>query len=216
MTDSPAPPQHHEGHHRSARERQRKGPMWGCLRAIAIGIIVTLALLFLVIGSGYWYLGSSSFAGLVKLRIENTLENRLGRDVSIGQIEVVRARPQKIIIRDLRIANSPGAVSPYFATVKEVVLTGGVESLWGRRVKISRIDVTEPHLWFEIYPAGSPLVHNFPHWRSSTSARCTSRTARSTSSIANTPSPPTPADWRRRSRSRSPKTSTPEHSTVRR
>jgi len=166
MTDSPAPPQHHEGHHRSARERQRKGPMWGCLRAIAIGIIVTLALLFLVIGGGYWYLGSSSFAGIVKLRIENTLENRLGRDVSIGQIEVVRTRPQKIIIRDLRISNSPGAVNPYFATVKEVALTGGVESLWGRSVKISRVDVTEPHLWFEIYPAGSPLVHNFPHWQS--------------------------------------------------
>ncbi len=140
--------------------------MWGCLRAIFIGSLVTLGLLFLVIGGGYFYLGSSSFAGLVKLRIENTLSNRLGRTVTIGQVEFVRSRPQKVIIRDLRIANSPGAVNPYFATVKEVVLTGGVESLWGRSVKVSRVDVSEPHLWFEVYPAGAPLVHNFPHWKS--------------------------------------------------
>jgi len=166
MTDSPTPTEHHEGHHRSARERQRKGPMWGCLRTIFIGSLVVLALLFLIIGGGYFYLGSSSFAGLVKLRIENTLSNRLGREVTIGRVEVVRSRPQKIIIRNLRIANSPGAVNPDFATVKEVVLTGGVESLWGRSVKVSRIDVLEPHLWFEVYPAGSPLVHNFPHWQS--------------------------------------------------
>src|SRR3954454_9710034 len=166
MTESPTPTDHHEGHHRSARERQRKGPMWGCLRAIFIGSLLIVALLFLIIGGGYWYLGSSSFGGLVKLRIEKTLENRLGRDVSIGSVEVVRSRPQKIILRDLRIGNSPGAVNPYFATVKEVVLTGGVESLWGRKVQVSRVDVSEPHLWFEIYPAGAPLVHNFPHWQS--------------------------------------------------
>src|SRR6476660_9432460 len=102
MTESPTPTEHHEGHHRSARERQRKGPMWGCLRTIFIGSLVTLALIFLVVGGGYWYLGSASFAGLVKLRIEKTLENRLGRDVSIGSVEVVRTRPQRIILRDLR------------------------------------------------------------------------------------------------------------------
>src|SRR5581483_10317342 len=160
------PPPHHEGHHRSARERQRKGPMWGCLRTIAIGAIVLIALLVIVIGGGYWYLGSSSFAGLIRLRIEKTLENRLGRVVTIGSVEVVRSRPQKVILRDLRIANSPGAVNPYFATVKEVVVTGGVDSLWRRKVRVSRVDVIEPHLWFEIYPAGSKLVHNFPHWSS--------------------------------------------------
>jgi len=140
--------------------------MWGCLRTIFIGAIVLLALLFFVIGGGYWYLGSSSFAGVVKLRIENTLENRLGREVTIGSVEVIRSRPAKVIIRDLRIANSPGAVNPYFGVVKQVTVTGGIDSLWGRRVNVSRVDVVEPHLWFEIYPAGAPLLHNFPHWQS--------------------------------------------------
>jgi outer membrane protein insertion porin family len=157
---------HHEGHHRSARERQRKGPMWGCLRVLAIVIVVVIGLLFLVIGGGYWYVGSSSFAGLIRSRVEETLENRLGREVSIKSVEIVRSRPPKVILRDLRIANSPGAANPYFATVKQITLTGNIDSLWGRKVKIDRVDVVEPHVYFEIYPAGATLVHNFPHWKS--------------------------------------------------
>ena len=70
------------------------------------------------------------------------------------------------MLNDVRIANAPGAVNPYFATVKQVVITGGVESFWRRDIKVGRIDIIEPHLYFEIYPAGSKLVHNFPHWNS--------------------------------------------------
>ena len=72
------------GHHRSARERQRKGPMWGCLKAILIGAIAILALLLLVIGGGYVYIGTSSFEELVAKRIAETLSSRLGRTVTIG------------------------------------------------------------------------------------------------------------------------------------
>ncbi len=159
-----APENPHEEHHRSARERQRRGPMWGCLKAIAIGSIVIFALLVLVIGSGYLYLGSASFADLVRLRIQKTLESRLGRAVSIGSVQIVTSRPQRVIINDLRIANSPGAVNRYFATARQVEITGGVESFWGRDIRVSRVDIRDPRLNFEIYPAGSNLVHNFPHW----------------------------------------------------
>lgn len=159
----PPPP---SGHHRSARERQRRGPMFGCLKAmlwlIAVGFVV-----FLVgIGGGWWYLGTTSFEGLVKLRIEKTLEARLGRDVTIGGVQIIRSRPQRVILSDLRIANAPGAVSPYFAVVRQVEITGGVESFWQRNIKIGRIDIRDPRLWFEVFPAGSPLVHNFPKWKS--------------------------------------------------
>jgi outer membrane protein assembly complex protein YaeT len=165
-TATPAPPPRREGHHRSARERQRRGPMWGCLRALVFVFGGLLLLLVLVVGGGYWYLGTTSFSDLVARRIEQTLANRLQRTVTIGSVEIVRTRPQKVIIRDLRIGNSPGAVHPYFATAKEVVLSGGVESFWGRTVNVERVDVVQPSLWFEIYPAGSKLVHNFPHWQS--------------------------------------------------
>src|SRR5260221_2472417 len=161
----PTQPQDEEHHHRSARERQRRGQMWTFIRRMTIVTIVVFGLLALIIGGGWWYLGTTSFADLVRLRIQKTLESRLGRAVSIHEIDIVAGRPSKVILNDLRIANSPGAVNPYFATVRQVVITGGVESFWGRRITVSRIDVIKPHLFFEIYPAGSKLVHNFPRWQ---------------------------------------------------
>src|SRR6266516_2091271 len=84
------------GHHRSARERQRQGPMWGCLKAIFwIGVVGAL-LLFLVVGGGWWYIGSSSFAGLVARRVAETLKARLGRDVSIGLVIFDRAHLRQV------------------------------------------------------------------------------------------------------------------------
>lgn len=152
------------GHHRSARERQRKGPMWGCLKAIFIGAIAVIALLLLVIGGGYVYIGTSSFEDLVAKRIAETLSSRLGRTVTIGRVEILRTSPQRVVLRDLRISNSPGTLNPYFATVREVDITGGINSFWGREIRVDRVDVHDPHLDFEIYPAGSPLTHNFPRW----------------------------------------------------
>ncbi|MEA2491283.1 MAG: translocation and assembly module TamB [Acidobacteriota bacterium] len=48
--------------------------------------------------------------------------------------------------------------------MRQVEITGGVQSLWGRAAKLDRVDIRNPHLWFEVFPAGSKLVHNFPKW----------------------------------------------------
>jgi translocation and assembly module TamB len=133
--------------------------------------IAFFALIALIIGGGWWYLGSSSFAGLVRLRIEKTLESRLGRNVDIASVQIERGRQSRIIINGLRIANSPGAVHPYFATAKQVIVTGGIDSFWGRKIGVGRVDVIEPHLFFEIYPVGAKLTHNFPHWNSGPKSR---------------------------------------------
>ncbi len=164
--DDPAdpllPPTARRGRHTSARERQRRGPMWGCLKGLLWVFAVVFVILFIGIGGGWWYLGSANFADYVKKKIEATLEAKLERDVTIGSVEFVRTRPQRIILNDLRIANAKGAVAPHFATVRQVELTGNVQSLWGRDVKIDRVDVREPRLWFEVFPDGT---HNFPHWK---------------------------------------------------
>src|SRR5947209_16265597 len=107
MTIEPTAEEQHP-HHRSARERQRRGPMWGCLRWIGCGTIGLFALILIILGGGWWYLGTSSFSGLVKLRIEKTLEARLGRDVFIGSVQIERGRQSRVIINDIRIANVPG------------------------------------------------------------------------------------------------------------
>jgi outer membrane protein assembly complex protein YaeT len=133
-----------------------------------IGFFVLIAL---IIVGGWWYLGSSSFAGLVQLRIQKTLESRLGRNVDIESVQIERGRQSRIIINGLRIANSPGAAHPYFATAKQVIVTGGIDSFWGRKIRVGRVDLVEPHLYFEIYPLGAKLTHNFPHWNSGPPSR---------------------------------------------
>src|SRR5258708_4600503 len=144
MTIFPAPEENaeHAGHvHRSARERQRRGPMWGCLRGLGCTAIGFFVLLAIVIVGGWWYLGTSSFAGLVRLRIEKTLEARLGRDVYIGPVTIERGRQSRIIINGLRVANAPGAVHPYFATASQIIVTGGIDSFWGRKIRVGRVDI---------------------------------------------------------------------------
>jgi outer membrane protein assembly complex protein YaeT len=140
--------------------------MWGCLRFIFFGTLALGILLFLVIGGGWWYLGTNSFADLVRLRIQKTMEAKLGRAVTIHDVQIVRGRESKIILNDLRVANARGAQRPYFATAKQLVITGGIDSFWGRRIGVDRVDIVEPRINFEVFPAGAPLVHNFPHWQS--------------------------------------------------
>ncbi len=158
----PLLPPPREGRHRSARERQRKGPMWGCLKGLFWLFAVSFLLLFLTIGGGWWYVGSPNFAEFVRKRVELTLEARLGRDVSIKSVSFVRTNPQRIILNNLRIANAPGGIAPDFALVRQVEITGGVQSFWGRAVKVDRVDVRDPRVWFEILPDGN---HNFPKWK---------------------------------------------------
>jgi outer membrane protein assembly complex protein YaeT len=145
--------------------------MWGCLKWMGCSTLGFFVLLALIIGGGWWYLGSTSFAGLVRLRIEKTLEARLGRTVYVGPVQIERGRQSRIIINGLRIANAPGATHPYFATATQVIVNGGIDSFWTRKIRVGRVDIIEPHLYFEIYPLGAKLTHNFPQWNSGPPSR---------------------------------------------
>jgi len=145
--------------------------MFGCLRWLGCGSLTLLIAVTILVIVGWWYLGSSSFAGLVKLRVETTLTSRLGRNVTVRSVQIVRGRQSKVILNDLTVANAPGGIHPYFATVKQVVITGGIDSFWGRKISVGRIDVVQPALFYEVYGAGAPLAHNFPHWQSGAKSR---------------------------------------------
>ncbi|HUP46247.1 MAG TPA: hypothetical protein VM779_12120, partial [Thermoanaerobaculia bacterium] len=159
---------HETGHHRPARERQRKGPMWGCLRGMSgcfLGVLVLVVLLAIV---APWVVQTAVTGNFIARRIEMTLEARLEREVTIGRVEVVRTgylRPTKVILHDVRIANAPDGIHPYFARVERLELTGGVGSIWTRTLDVTRIDIVNPRVNFEVYPEGGPLMHNFPRWQ---------------------------------------------------
>src|SRR5204863_9082108 len=106
MTIEPTADEQHP-HHRSSRERQRRGPMWGCMKWFGCSGIALLVLIVIVVVGGWWYLGTSSFSDLVRLRIQSTMESRLGRAVSIGPVQIERGRQSRVIINDVRIANVP-------------------------------------------------------------------------------------------------------------
>ena len=139
--------------------------MWGCVKWI--GIVTGVFLLLLFIGMwGFWeYIGTPGFAERVKNRIELNLQAKLGRGVTIGKVTFIQERPARLIIENLRIANAPGALRPHFAIVRRIEITGGVESFLNRAVQLGRVEVTDPEIYFEVFPAGAPLRHNWPRWK---------------------------------------------------
>src|SRR5438128_4869748 len=145
--------------------------MWGCMRWMGCSTLALFALMLVIVGGGWWYLGTSSFAGLVKLRIEKTLEARLGRDVTIGSVQIERGRQSRVIVNDIRVANVAGGKRRHFATAKQLIITGGIDSFWGRKIRVGRIDLIEPRMSFEVFKPGGPFAHNFPHWQSGPKSR---------------------------------------------
>jgi outer membrane protein assembly complex protein YaeT len=170
MTIDPAAEEQHP-HHRSSRERQRRGAMWGCMKFFGCGGLSLVILLLLAVGVGWWYLGTSNFRDLVRLRIEKTMEARLGRDVTIGSVEIERGKLGRIVVNDIRIANVPGGKRRNFAAVKQLIITGGIDSFWGRKLRVGRIDLIEPRMSFEVFEPGGKFDHNFPRWQSGTPSR---------------------------------------------
>lgn len=147
--------------------------MWGCVKTLAlIAAVLTVIFILIVTVGGYWYLGTGNFAERVRVRIEEDLERRLGREVTIGQVIVVRGLVSKVTLRDVRIANAEGGVRPYFARVREVELTTrDLRSLLQRVVEIDRIDIRDPIVHFEVFEEEMALEHNFPQFKSSPPGR---------------------------------------------
>ncbi|HVT04555.1 MAG TPA: outer membrane protein assembly factor BamA [Thermoanaerobaculia bacterium] len=148
----------------SALVRRRRTPMWGCVRGLFIAGLVVLAILLV---SVFFYIGTERFARLIQAKIVENLASHLNRKVFIGKVTLIRGLQTRVIVDDLRIANAPGALTPYFATVRQVEIVGGIDSFLQRRIKVGRIDIRDPHVDFEVFPEGAPLTHNFPSWKPS-------------------------------------------------
>jgi hypothetical protein len=145
--------------------------MWGCVRTLFRLAVATALVIAIVFFGTYQYLGTANFAEFVRLRIERNLESHLERDVTIGRVAIDRRYPTRIVIDDLRVANAPGALRPYFATVRQIEITGGLDSFWQRVIRLGRVDVRDARINFEVFPKGAALMHNFPKWKRSAPRR---------------------------------------------
>jgi outer membrane protein insertion porin family len=136
----------------------------GCRRPLLIGAAIGLGVLvILLLGVWYWT-RTDNFAELVRVRVERTLESRLGREVNIRRVTIVPGRQTRIVLEDLTIANVPGSSRQYFAVVPRVEIVGGIGSFLNRTVHVGRVDVFEPAIFFEIFPEGAEFDHNWPRW----------------------------------------------------
>jgi|GEM_PF-292433 len=151
----------------TALTRRERTRVRGCVRGLFIVCLVLTILLIIALSGGWYYLGTESFARRIQAGIVENLASHLDRKVFIGKVTLIPGRQTRVIIDDLRISNSPGALNPDFATVRQVEITGGIDSFLQRRVKLGRIDIRDPHLDFEVYPEGAPLSTNFPSWKPS-------------------------------------------------
>ncbi|HVR42688.1 MAG TPA: outer membrane protein assembly factor BamA [Thermoanaerobaculia bacterium] len=148
----------------SSFRRQRTRPIRGCIRLLGWGLIVLVMVLLLISGGAWYYFGTDNFAAVIKARVEQNLEWRLGRDVRIGRVVVSRSLG-RVLLQDISIANVPGGRREHFAFVREVEIVGGIESFWTRTIRVGRVDVRDARLNVEIFPRESPVLHNFPSWR---------------------------------------------------
>lgn len=142
-------------------------PGRGCARGFLLLCIVLLVALFIALGGGWYYIGTERFARYIQAKIVENLASHLNRKVFIRQLTFVRGAQTRVIIDDLRIANPPGALTPWFATVRQVEIVGGIDSFLKRHIQVGRVDIRDPHVNFEVFPEGAPLSHNFPDWKSS-------------------------------------------------
>lgn len=136
----------------------------GCIRPVVWTLLIGLGLVLLVAFGVWWYTGSTSFESLVARRIESTLEARMNREVTIGNVTIERGRLTSVILEDVKIANVEGATHPWLAIIPRIVLEGGVESFRQRVVRVGTIEVYDPEVFIEIFPEGAPLSHNLPGW----------------------------------------------------
>ncbi len=145
------------------RRRRRRGCLWSMFRALR-----TTVAIFLILAAAVYVLFETSSAGeWIGDVISRQLEDGLGRSVSVGRVSLWPTIPARLVVRDIRIANAPGATAPDFASVERIEVTGLLKSLAERRIDLGTIRVLHPKISIEMMPEGSTIEDNIPRWKSS-------------------------------------------------
>ncbi|MBI2215622.1 MAG: translocation/assembly module TamB domain-containing protein [Acidobacteria bacterium] len=138
----------------------------GCLHGIFRTTRTTFVIVLILLGAGWYWLEDGSIGEFLADKISSTLEEGLGRDVAVGRVSIRPTIPPRIIVRDIRIANLPGASSPEFARIGRIDVTGIIRSIVERRVDLGTIRVQDVFVSIEKMPAAAGGGFNVPTWAS--------------------------------------------------
>lgn len=92
-----------------------------------------------------------------KPRLVGLLGEATGRHVAIdGPIEVVLLPQPALRVRDIKVANPPGATSPFLVEARHVAARLSWRALLQGRIEVTRIAVYEPRITIEVSADGKP------------------------------------------------------------
>jgi autotransporter translocation and assembly factor TamB len=138
----------------------------GCLHGIFRMTRTTFVIVLIVLGAGWYWLENGSIGEYIADKISATLEEGLKRDVAVGRVSIRPSIPPRIIVRDIRIANLPGAASPEFARIGRIDVTGIVRSIVEGRIDLGTIRIRDVSVSIEKMPAAAGGGFNIPSWTS--------------------------------------------------
>ncbi len=112
-----------------------------------LGIAGALVVLVLVgVAIAVWTIDVNQFVGPIQARVKNAT----GRDLTIaGGIELELGLVPKLVVKDVRVGNAPGAREPQMLTAKRVEAEVALLPLLRRRFEVVRLNLVEPVIALE-------------------------------------------------------------------
>ena len=138
----------------------------GCLRGIFRTTRTTFAIVIILLVAAWFWLETGSAGEVLGDRISIVLGEGLEREVAVGRVSIWPTIPPRIVVRDIRIANLPGAASADFARFGRLEVSGIIRSLVERRGDLGTIRVFDATVSIEKMPAGAGGGFNLPSWKS--------------------------------------------------
>lgn len=112
-----------------------------------LGIAGALVLLVLVgVAIAVWTIDVNQFVGPIQARVKNAT----GRELTIaGGIDLELGLVPKLVVKDVRLGNAPGAREPQMLTAKRVEAEVALLPLLRRRFEVVRLNLVEPVIALE-------------------------------------------------------------------
>ncbi|HVJ31539.1 MAG TPA: AsmA family protein [Terriglobia bacterium] len=117
---------------------------------VVTGLLLLLAIVFLLLIGGIWFLATADYRGFA----QSYLSKKLERPVSIGALQISWGDPLTVNLRDLRLANAAWGSTPDMATVGQVSAALDMRALLHAKLRFRMLTVDTPLIVLERDPSG--------------------------------------------------------------